>query len=249
MSASHTYTVQTRTALGSKASQRLRQSGVIPVTLSRPGKDSVHLQLDAKQAEHFAIHVVHLCHLDTAGAKLTALRAKVERDCLSDLVKHIDLIEVDEKSEIKVDVAIRPDARNCAGVKAGGIVEQRARKVKITCKAGAIPDALDIDLSEVQLTETVYAEKLIMPPGCKLAVAPRLPVLTIVIPRQMLTAAEQKPAEGGPAAAATGDAAKAADPKAAAADPKAAAGAKAPAAGAKAPAAGAKAPAGDAKKK
>ena len=49
-------------------------------------------------------------------------------------------IEVDEKSEIKVDVAIVPDARDCPGVKAGGIVELRARKIKVICKANAIPD-------------------------------------------------------------------------------------------------------------
>ncbi len=234
MSATNTYPAQARTTLGTRAAAKLRAAGTIPVTVSRPGHNSTHLQIDEKSAAHLAAHVVHLCKLDVAGKELIALRAAVVKNCLTDKVEHIDLIEVDEKSEIKVEVAIHPDARNCPGVKAGGIVEQRARKIKVFCKVNAIPDRIDLDLGEVQITETVYAEKLKLPAGLKLASPGKTPILTIVIPRQF------KVEEVAPAAGTTATPAAAA---AAPADGKAAAGAKPDAKAA------AKAPAADAKKK
>lgn len=238
MSATLSYPAETRTETGSKAAQKLRSQGKVPLTVTKAGKPSQLLTIDVKSAQHLAAHVVHLCKLEVKGAGVvTALRAEVSTDCLTDAIKHIDLIEVDEKSEIRVDVAVHPDARNCPGVKAGGIVEQRARKIKVLCKANAIPDALEVDLGDTQITETVFAEKLKLPAGVKLAVPPKYPILTVVIPREMLKAEEKVVAAATPEAAAAAGAEGAAAP-AAAGDAKAPAAAAAPAAkaDAKAPA-------------
>jgi large subunit ribosomal protein L25 len=248
MSSIQSYPVQNRTALGTAAAGKLRKAGIVPVTVSRPGKTSTHLQVDEKSANHLVANVVHLCRLDVEGKHLTALRGEVSKDVLTDRIKHIDLIEVDEKSEIKVDVAVVPDSRNCPGVKAGGIVELRARKITVRCKANAIPDSLPIDLSDVELQQSITVGKIALPPGVTLVTPAKQLLLSVVIPRGMKALAD----EAAAAAAATGDAA--ATPAAGAAAP-AAGDAKAPAGDAKAPAgkaapaAAGKAPAGDAKKK
>ncbi len=239
MSSIATFPVQNRTALGSAAATKLRNAGIVPVTVSRPGKASSHLQVDEKLANELAAKVVHLCKLDNEGKQTTALRAQIVKDVLTDRIKHIDLIEVDEKSEIKVDVAVIPDARNCPGVKAGGIVELRARKITVRCKATAIPDSVSIDLSEVELQQSITVGSIKLPAGLTLVTPAKQLLLSVVIPRGMKALADEadaaKLAAGGTAGApgtatpAAGDA-KATD-------------AKAPAAG------DAKAPAGDAKKK
>lgn len=210
MSTTHSYTAQPRTALGKHAAAKLRSGGLVPVTLSRPGKESQHLQLDAKQAGHLVANVVHLCTVEVGGAKVTALKGEISRDCLKDNIQHIDLVEVDGHSEIKVDVAVVPDARNCPGVKAGGIVEQRLRKVKVKCKADAIPDSIGLDLGEVQILQTVYAKSLAMPAGTTLLTNPKLPVLSVVIPRGM----KKDDAAAAAAAGTEGDAAAKAAPAA-----------------------------------
>jgi large subunit ribosomal protein L25 len=218
MSATQTYPSQPRTETGTKAANRLRAAGQVPVTVTRRGQPSRHLALDVKSANHLDAHVVHLCKVTTAEGEITALRAEVRKNCLNDSIEHIDLIEVDAKSEITVAVAIHADARNCPGVKAGGIVEIRMRQVKVVCKASAIPDVLNLNLDEVQITETVPASKIELPAGVRLAVPANAPVLTVVIPRAMkvaeptaaeaaaAAAGEAKPKEGAAPAAAAGDA-------------------------------------------
>lgn len=205
MSATHTYQATPRTGLGKHHVRKLRAGGLVPVTVSRSGKGSQHLALDTKQASHLAAHVVHLCHIEVDGNPFTALRGQVDRDCLSDAIRHIDLLLVDEKSEIKVDVAVVPDARECPGVKAGGIVEQRLRQVKVKCRADTIPDSIAIDLSEVQIMQSVTADKLKMPKGVTMITPPRTIVLSVVLPRGLKKAEDEAAAattEGAAAAAA-----------------------------------------------
>jgi large subunit ribosomal protein L25 len=207
MSATHTYTATIRAALGTTATKALRASGQVPVTISRPGQDSLHVSLDNKQAEHLAHHVVHLAKVAIDGKETTVLKGDISRHPLKDNILHVDLLLVDEKSQIKVDVAVIPDGRNCPGLKAGGLIEQRLRKVKVLCAATAIPDSITLKLDDVALEQTVYAKSLEMPAGVKMVTRANLPVLSILIPRGMrkdvvaAEAAAATPAAGATAAA------------------------------------------------
>jgi len=221
MSATITYPSQPRTETGSKAAARLRAGGHVPVTVTRRGKESRHLALDVKSANHLDAHVIHLCKVTTADGEITALRAEITKNCLNDSIEHIDLIEVDAHSEITVAVAIAVDARNCPGQKAGGIVEIRMRSVKVICKADAIPDVVNLNLDDVQIMETVPASKIILPAGVRLAVPAKQPVLSVVIPRAMKVA-EPTAAEAAAAAAGEAKPKEGVAPAAAAADAKAA---------------------------
>jgi large subunit ribosomal protein L25 len=240
MSSTHTYATQARSGLGSSAAVKLRAGGQVPVTINRAGKPSQHVALDEKLANHLAAHVHHLCKVEIDGKQLTALRGEIAKDCMTDRIKHIDLQEVDENSEIKVDVAVVPDSRNCPGVKAGGIVELRARTVTVRCRANAIPDQLPVDLSEVQLQGSITVAKITLPKGVTLITSNKTLLLSVVIPRGMKAAADEAaaaaaaPVEGEAVPAAVGP-----DGKPLAAAAPAAAGAK--------PAAAGKAPAGEAK--
>lgn len=222
MSATLSFAATPRTSLGSSATSHLRKAGQVPATLSRPGQASVHLAIEAKAAAELDAKVVHLCHIEVAGKPVTVLRGEIVKDCISDQIQHIDLIQVDEKSEIKVNVAVIPDARNCPGIKAGGIVEQTLRTIAVKCKATAIPDSLAIDLGDVQLTDVVLVEKVKLPAGVTLVTPGKKPLLSVVIPRGLKVAEEAKAAEGAaaegaaatPAVGADGKPAPAADAKA-----------------------------------
>ncbi len=197
-----TFTASPRTALGTKNARKQRSLGQVPVTVSRAGQPSRHLSLDVKSAHVLADTVVHLCQIQVDGTAFTALRGAVDWDCLTDAIKHIDLLEIDPKGEIEVEVAIAVDARNCPGVKVGGLVEQRLRKVRILVKADAIPDAIGLDLGEVQLGQIVNAGQLKLPAGAKLLSAAKTLVLSVIIPRAMKKTEEATPAAGAEGAAA-----------------------------------------------
>ncbi len=78
--------------------------------MTKRGMPSQLFAMDKKAAAELQRNVIHLCKLEVGGRTITALRAEISPPTftLSDAVEHIDLIEVDEQSEIKVDVAIVP---------------------------------------------------------------------------------------------------------------------------------------------
>jgi len=220
MSAIQTFQASPRTARGSKAVSHLRKSGHVPVNVSRKGGESTLLQMDNRSAELFDMRVSHLATMAVDGKEITVLRGAVDRNVLNDRVTHIDLIQVDGETEVKVQVALVPITLGCPGVKAGGIVEQAARSVMVQCKASAIPDQIQVDLSGVGLMETVYADRLVAPAGVKILAKPRHVVLSISVPRGMSTAKTEvagatatATATATPAAGATPAAAPAKDAK------------------------------------
>ncbi|MCS6969891.1 MAG: 50S ribosomal protein L25 [Planctomycetes bacterium] len=204
-----TFVATPRTALGTRAARRQRAGGLVPITVSRRGAPSLHCTLPVDQAERLAREVRHLCALRIGDAQLTVLKSSVVRHCVEDYIQHIDLVQVEAASEVTVEVALRVRADDCPGVKAGGIVEQRMRSIRVRCRADAIPDAIDVDLSKQQLMTSLTVKELALPPGVKLATRPDLVVLSIVVPRWL------KKAEGEAKAAAQSPTTAAATPAAA----------------------------------
>ena len=52
-----------------------------------------------------------------------------------------------------------------AGVAEGGVLEQLVHTVSVTCRAGAIPDAIRVDVSELQVGQAVHVRELTLPAG------------------------------------------------------------------------------------
>lgn len=201
MSTTLAFVAAPRTALGTRAARRQRAGGQVPITISRRGAPSRHALLPVEQAERLAREVRHLCTLELAGERLTVLKGEVARHCVEDYIQHIDLIHVDPDSEVTVQVALRLKADDCPGVKAGGIIEQRMRSIRVRCRADAIPDAIEVDLSKQQLMTSLLVRDIALPAGVKLATRPELVVLSIVVPR-WLKKAEGEAAKAAQAAAA-----------------------------------------------
>lgn len=191
-----------RTAFGTRAANRYRDQGQVPVAISRRGEDSLHVVLGLKEADTLAGLLSRIAVIDVDGAAHEVLVKRVERDPITDRVRHIDAIAVTDDQQVKVDVPVRANTVgvDCPGLKAGGLLEQMVRRVRIACRAADVPEAVDVDLNGVQLGQTVYAEQIDLPAGAKLLVQPRTAILTIVKTRGMrraeAQAAGETPAEG-----------------------------------------------------
>jgi large subunit ribosomal protein L25 len=247
--------VATRAQTGRSASRRLRKVNRIPAILygkhSAPEKLSVEVPEFTKllKAVSGRALLIELSREDKPEKALSFLQ-EIQRDPITDRFLHVDLHEIkpDEKFEIRVPVRVTGES---FGVKnQNGVLEIASHVLRIRCLAKDLPEAIEIDVTALNVGETIKVSQLKPVEGVifmddlgQSVVACVEPVAEIV--QEVVAAA---PVEGAAAAPAAGDAAPAADGKAApAGDAKAAA----PAAGGKpaAPAAGGKpaAPAGAAK--
>jgi large subunit ribosomal protein L25 len=260
--------VATRAQTGRSSSRRLRKANRIPAILygkhSDPEKLSIEVPEFTKLLKSVAGRslLIELNREDKAEKALSFLQ-EIQRDPITDRYLHVDLHEVkpDEKFEIRVPVRVVGES---FGVKnQSGVLEIASHMLRIRCLPGDLPEAIEIDVTALNVGQTIKVSELKPVEGVTFMDDKGQPVVACVEPVAEVVqevAATAAPVEGAAAAPAAGDAAAApaADGKpAAGGDAKAAAGAKpgAPAAAGKpaAPAGAAKAaaaakPAASAKK-
>jgi large subunit ribosomal protein L25 len=252
-----TLKVATRAQTGRSASRRLRKVNRIPAILYGKHTSPEKLSIEVPEFTRLLKTVrgrsllIELSRDDKADKALSFLQ-EIQRDPITDRFLHVDLHEVkaDETFEIRVPLRIVGEA---FGVKnQNGVLEIATQALRVRCLPGNLPEAIDIDVTALNVGQTIKVGELKPVEGVTFLDDKGQPVVACVEPVaeivQEVTAAAA-PAEGAAATPAAGDAAAAApagDAKAGAAAPAAGAKPAAPAAGAKA-AAGAK-PAAPAKK-
>jgi large subunit ribosomal protein L25 len=234
--------VTARAQTGRSASRRLRKVNRVPAILY--GKHTSPESLSVEGPEFIRLLksvagravLIELARADKAEKALSFLQ-EVQRDPITDKYLHIDLQEVkaDEKFEIRVAVRISGES---FGVKnQSGVLEINTQQVRVRCLPKDLPEAINVDVTELKVGETIKVSGLKAIPGVEFMDLKGQPIVSCVEPVAEIV----QEVAAAPAAGAAAPAAGAAPAEGAAAAP--AAGAAAPAAGAKpaAPAAGAKA--------
>lgn len=240
---------QKRDQAGKGPAHRLRRKGLIPAVCYGPYEKPLHVAVDP-EAIKVAIATPHkfntLIKLTVDGGETrTVLFKAYEKDPVDGHMLHADFLEVRMDKDVVVNVPVvltgKPE-----GVTAGGILQQVSRTLPVECKPDDIPEKIEVDVSHLQITESLHIKDVKTPAGVKFKVKGDQTIAVVAVPEKE----EEAPK---PAAAAVpgveGAAAAPGAPGAAAPGAPGAPGAAAPAApgapGA-APAAGApKAPAAD----
>lgn len=127
---------------------------------------------------------------------------------------HINFLQLKRGQKTQVKVAITAEGES-KGVKAGGILQFSHDKVTVEAVPKDIPDTIHLDVTELEIGDSVTASQLNLPAGVELVDEPDMSILSIQAPQK----AEEEPAA---------EAAEGAEGEAAAAAPEG--GADAPAA-------------------
>lgn len=195
--------VEDRDTRGKGAARKMRAAGRVPGVVYGGGKDPLAVSLDPAALDRI-IHTHHagvnaLIDLEgSSGLKgRTVMVKELERDALKDVITHVDLLEVDTQAMISVSVPVHLTGTPY-GVTMGGLLDHSLHKVDILCKAGAIPDEFVIDVSGLDLGDSIHVNELELPEGAEMQTHVELPIAAVVIPRgiEEEEAAEGEAAEG-----------------------------------------------------
>lgn len=228
---------------GKGPSNRLRRTGNIPAICYGKGLEAFPVAVSPKallevlKSAHGKNSVIELAVEN--GDKLTVMVRDYGYHPISRELVHADFLQVKLDQPVDVEIPVRCVGKS-KGVAGGGILQQIFRTLPIRCLPEKIPAVVEIDITELDLGDTVKAGAVPLPEGVKTRLPEDQTVVVVAVPEKGEEGAAAAP--GAPGAAA----APAAGAKGAAPAAKAAA---APAAKGAAPAAKAAAPAKDAKKK
>ena len=163
---------QPRDALGTGASRRLRRMGRVPGVLYGGSKDPAHISVDGnrirKQLENEAF-AAHILAVKIEDEESQAVLKSIQRDPATDQVIHMDFQRISASSEIHMRVPlhfVNEDA--CAGKKAGGIVTHLLVEVEVGCLPKDLPEYIEVDMSGLDVGDTVHLSELVLPEGVHL---------------------------------------------------------------------------------
>ncbi|MHB1560423.1 MAG: 50S ribosomal protein L25 [Isosphaeraceae bacterium] len=180
---------------GTRVARRLRKSGRIPAVIYGHKQAVVPVSLSRDDATRMVKAPGHLAELDLNGMTETVLIRDVQWDHLGKEVLHLDFARVNAEEVIETEVPLEFRGQ-AAGQAAGGIVEQVVHSLSIKCPAGAIPDSIKVDISDLQLDQGIHVRELQLPPNVTVDADPELLLVHVVT--RAAEAAPAEGAEGGP---------------------------------------------------
>ena len=214
---------------GKGGSKRCRREGFIPAVAYHRAEKAIPVKVPYKEFTLLA-KKARRSQVFTFKSESSALNGKVAivKDIQQDYVKgrvlHVDFLTLKEDEAIRVEVPVKIVGESPGVKNQGGILAIVTHEVGVKCLPKNIPSAVEVDISSLNLGQSIHGSDLKFVAGVELDDDAEETIVSIVASRA-----------GEESAAATGDAA------APAADAKAAAPAAGKAPAAKAPAA--KAPA------
>ncbi|MFW2390459.1 MAG: 50S ribosomal protein L25/general stress protein Ctc [Polyangiales bacterium] len=208
-----TLQAEVRDSRGKGPARRLRAEGKIPGVFYGPGIEPTPLTLSPKEVVKAlrgerGRNVVFKLSVD--GKDELAMAKEVSTDPVTQELLHIDLYRVFEEKVLEVNVPFHAHGR-AAGVVQGGVLNVTRRTLPIRTTPAKIPVSIDVDVTHLELKDTISVEEVEFPEGVECLLRPKLTLAIILEPRKATAAEEEEDAAAAAAGAAADAAAPAAD--------------------------------------
>ena len=160
-----TLTVSARDVFGSRASRRLRRDGLVPGVVYGHGGEARPFQVPARELRTLLGEGHTLLDLKIDGSKAVPVVIKEQQHHpLRGEVIHLDCLEVRLDEAIQSEVPIELEGTEQApGVREGGVLEHVGREVTVEALPTEIPENLIVDVSGMEIGDTVTLEAVIAP--------------------------------------------------------------------------------------
>lgn len=199
MAVSAALSAQKRTETGKNNNRKLRASGRVPAVLYGHGEETRPVSVDAHELERLFSHIhVESTIIDVTvegeRAPLKALVREVQRHPVRPEVTHVDFYIIHAGESLTVDVPLRI-VGNAPGVRIGGLLQQTMDTVEVRCLPDQIPEQIDVDISSLEIGDSIHVRNLVVPDGVEVLVDEDRTVCSVVPPT---VSAETEAAEAAP---------------------------------------------------
>jgi len=172
MAISFELNAESRTDTGKGASRRLRHAGKVPAIIYGGNKDPEALTLShnelLRNLEHEAFYS-HILTVRTGAGTTSAILRDLQRHPSKPVIMHVDLqrVSADETLRTQVPLHFIGEETN-PSVKAGGLVSHEQTEVEIECLPKDLPEFIAVDISAMEIGDTLHLSDLQVPEGVTL---------------------------------------------------------------------------------
>jgi large subunit ribosomal protein L25 len=158
--------ISARDASNSRATRRLRRAGQVPGVLYGGGDEPLPFAVAERELRHALAATGAVVELELDGASSPAVLKEAQRHPVRGQTLHVDFLRV------RLDVAIHTTVplelvggEDAPGTKEGGVLEHVTREVDIEALPTDIPERLELDVSGMQVNDTLFLAAVRPSPG------------------------------------------------------------------------------------
>jgi large subunit ribosomal protein L25 len=190
-----TLQADTGRVLGSAASRRLRATGKVPAVVYGVGVDPTPITVewrDLRQALTTDKGLNAVIELKVGSHQHTTIVKDMQRHPVRRDVLHIDFLVVEANKPVQADVPIVLEGEPIKVLQERGVVAQELHMLTVSAIPANIPGHLSLDISEMEIGDTITLEAIVLPPGVTTDADPE----QAVVSAQVTRAVEAEAAEG-----------------------------------------------------
>lgn len=158
-------TVQKRDATGKGANRHLREIGDIPAVVYGPEMNPIPVQVNYKKLYRLmhGIPLNTIINLDIEGTDQPSRKVlirELQKDPVSGNLLHIDFHQIPLDKPITLTAPIRTIGIPLGVSTFGGILQNVRRSIEISCLPADIPDIIEIDISELNIGDSIHVSDI-----------------------------------------------------------------------------------------
>src|SRR5712691_414626 len=176
-----------RAEVGRSAVRKLRARGLIPAVIYGGNDEPQPLQvaardINAMMSQASGENVLVELEIGDDGQTRTALVQEVQHSPVGGDIRHVDFHAISMDQMIEAEVPLEP-VGTAVGVKTfGGLLEQSLRALAVECLPGDLPDRITVDVSELNIGDSIHVRDIQLPPGVTPKVQLDLTAFSVLAP-------------------------------------------------------------------
>jgi large subunit ribosomal protein L25 len=181
--------VQERERSGSRDSRRLRKSGLIPGVLYGRGHKPHPICVSERELRRVltgsaGLHAILDVVLEGQRTTHSSILKDYQVDPIRGKIDHFDLQEVRLDQPIQTAVVVELVGES-VGAKAGGVLSQVAREIRVEALPLEVPERLELDVSSMEIGDSLRLSDLAVPDGVSLLDDPETVLATVTVPTRV----------------------------------------------------------------
>ncbi len=158
--------ISSRDVSNSRSTRRLRRQGQVPGVLYGGGDDAVPFAVDERELRHALAARGAVIELELGGDATPAVLKDAQRHPVRGHTMHVDFLRVNLNVAIHSIVALElVGGDEAPGAIEGGVLEHVTREVNIEALPNDIPERLQVDVSGMQINDTMTLSAVTAPEG------------------------------------------------------------------------------------
>jgi large subunit ribosomal protein L25 len=177
-----------RTNVGKVNAKAVREKGNVPCVIYG-GKEQIHFESDIRAFKPIIFTPnAHIVEIDLGGKVYRTVLQEAQYHKVNDKLIHADFLEIQDGKPVTANIPVVITGQS-DGVKKGGKLVLKMRKLKVRGIADKLPDAIEVDITKLDIGDSIAVGDITVE-GASLLNAKNVSVVSVTTTRAVAAATD-----------------------------------------------------------